>query len=172
MWRRDGQQQDSQCPDAGGGLWVCRTANRDKGMAWAWWEEQQWLARSDPNGQPERRKWGWGELGGLQVPEGSLPAHRSRNSPVRAQPSFQICSLLSHSPAPSDPRPRGCAHPVPTTQDTACGSHLCQPLRSPLGHRCLFTLVSVQGRGAVLRETSLSRTLHPGAHFPPAEGLG
>lgn len=26
---RDGQQQYSQCPDAGGGLWVCGTANRD-----------------------------------------------------------------------------------------------------------------------------------------------
>ena len=96
-------------------------------MAWTWWEEQQRLARSDPNGQPEGRKWGWQDLDGLQAPEGSLPAHTGLETlPVRAQPSCQICSLLYCSPAPSDPR-LGVgwrfAHPV--------RHHSGQSLRSP-----------------------------------------
>lgn len=38
---QDSQQRQETGQDLGGG-------------------EQQWLARSDPNAQPERGKWGWG----------------------------------------------------------------------------------------------------------------
>lgn len=56
---KDGQQQDSQCPDAAGGLCVQDSQHRqgngqDSGGGAAV------AGRSDTNGQPERRKRGWG----------------------------------------------------------------------------------------------------------------
>lgn len=66
------------------------------------------------NGQPEGRKWGWrwGELGGLQAPEGFLPAHRPRNSSSAAR--FTACS---HTPQHQQTPGRGltsCPPPLST----------------------------------------------------------
>lgn len=86
---RNRQQQHSQCPDAGRGLWVCRAASRDKGMAWTW-EKQRWQARSDPNGQTEGRNGGGGSLLACR-PQRALYQPTGLETPgVRAQPSCQI----------------------------------------------------------------------------------
>lgn len=62
---RDGQQQHNQCPDAGGGRWVCR----DQGMAWieakgaavAGEVRYEWAARGKEMGV---------EVGGARWPAG------------------------------------------------------------------------------------------------------
>lgn len=164
---RNRQQQCSQCLDAAGGLWVCRAASRDKGMAWTW-EKQRWQARSNPNGQPEGRKWGWGEPPGLQAPEGSLPAHRPRNS--RCQSPAQLPDLPPALTLPSINRPQAWGPHIlfPTTQYKACGPSLLPG--PPQLTRVQVSLYSDGNGGRGGGGGCAQRNLSPEDQFTPAEG--
>lgn len=124
----------------------------------------EWAARGKEKG-----------VGGTWVacrPQRALSQRTGLETPrVRAQPSFQICSLLSHFPAPADPRPGG-AHILSPTLRTPPSV---LPLSAPLLRTGAQVSLHPNGRagcGAVLGETSQPRTLHPGGHLAPAEGSG
>lgn len=144
---------------------VCKTAGRDRNGL-------DWVGAPSCGVRSERVAWGSRRgkeigvevLAGLQVPPVPLLVHRPR---IRAQPRCRICRLLS-SPGPADPGFWG-THPVPPPLRTQPAVPIFRAPTAPptahLRHRCLFTQMGEQGggggRGALLRETSLSETLPP-----------
>lgn len=127
----DGQRQDRQCPDAAGGLRVCRTASRVRGNGpgvggrggSGWRGQIQQGSQREGNG-----------AGGAGWPASSrglsLPATGLETLGVRAHPGCQICPLLT-LPSTNSPQAWGAHILSPTPQCTVCGPHLPAPLPAP-----------------------------------------
>lgn len=116
---RDGQQQDSQCPDAAGGLCVQDSQQRQGngqdsggggGSSSGWEVRYEWAGRE--------KETGLGELSGLQAPAGSLLVTGLWNSGRR---SCQIYPLLT-LPSTNRPQAWGADIPFPTPQYTVLWS--------------------------------------------------